>query len=173
MNMTDDPHPHLHLRGSGLGLGRVRRRCPPATVPTCHGTHPHPHPHLAGGYDTNICDEVTAAAQSCIEEKGSFSLCIPGGSVVAALANLKADGADWTKMHVFFCNEKARSLPDPDPRPGLSPTPNPETPTLTLTLTLILSPNSTLPLTPSRCLRCRASLVRSRSPTPSACPRYK
>ena len=65
-----------------------------------------------GGYDTNICDEVTAAAQSCIEEKGSFSLCIPGGSVVAALANLKADGADWTKMHVFFCNEKVRSLPD-------------------------------------------------------------
>ena len=45
-------------------------------------------------------------------------------------------------MHVFFCNEKARSLPDPDPRPGLSPTPNPETPTLTLTLTLTLSPNS-------------------------------
>ena len=86
----------------------MRRRCPPATVPTCHGTHPHPHPHLAGGYDTNICDEVTAAAQSCIEEKGSFSLCIPGGSVVAALANLKADGADWTKMHVFFCNEKVR-----------------------------------------------------------------
>merc|ERR1712127_563038 len=64
-----------------------------------------------GGYDTNICDEVTAAAQSCIEEKGSFSLCIPGGSVVAALANLKADGADWTKMHVFFCNEKVPSLP--------------------------------------------------------------
>lgn len=64
-----------------------------------------------GGYDTNICDEVTAAAQSCIEEKGSFSLCIPGGSVVAALANLKADGADWSKMHVFFCNEKVPSLP--------------------------------------------------------------
>ena len=59
-----------------------------------------------GAYDTNICDEVTAAAQACIEEKGSFSLCIPGGSVVAALSNLKPDDADWSKMHVFLANEK-------------------------------------------------------------------
>ena len=66
-----------------------------------------------GAYDTNICDEVTAAAQACIEEKGSFSLCIPGGSVVAALSNLKPDDADWSKMHVFLANEKvtADTLP--------------------------------------------------------------
>jgi len=64
-----------------------------------------------GSYDTNICDEVTAAAQACIEEKGSFSLCIPGGSVVAALSNLKPDDADWSKMHVFLANEKIPSVP--------------------------------------------------------------
>jgi 6-phosphogluconolactonase len=64
-----------------------------------------------GSYDSNICDEVTAAAQACIEEKGSFSLCIPGGSVVAALAGLKKDAADWSKMHVFLANEKIPSLP--------------------------------------------------------------
>lgn len=64
-----------------------------------------------GSYDSNICDEVTAAAQTCIEEKGSFSLCIPGGSVVAALKGLNKDGTDWSKMHVFLCNEKIPSLP--------------------------------------------------------------
>jgi 6-phosphogluconolactonase len=64
-----------------------------------------------GAYDQNVCDEVTAAAVACIEEKGSFSLCIPGGSVVKALENLKPDAADWSKMHVFLCNEKVPSLP--------------------------------------------------------------
>jgi len=64
-----------------------------------------------GAYDTNICDEVTAAAITSIEEKGSFSLCIPGGSVVKALENLKPDATDWSKMHVFLCNEKIPSLP--------------------------------------------------------------
>merc|ERR1719453_2156250 len=52
-----------------------------------------------------------AARVACIEEKGSFSLCIPGGSVVKALENLKPDAADWSKMHVFLCNEKIPSLP--------------------------------------------------------------
>ena len=84
-----------------------------------------------GAYDTNICDEVTAAAQACIEEKGSFSLCIPGGSVVAALSNLKPDDADWSKMHVFLANEKvtpdtlARYRPNPSPNPSPYPYPNP------------------------------------------------
>ena len=84
-----------------------------------------------GAYDTNICDEVTAAAQACIEEKGSFSLCIPGGSVVAALSNLKPDDADWSKMHVFLANEKvtrgtlARSHPNPNARTPEHPSPNP------------------------------------------------
>jgi len=64
-----------------------------------------------GSYDSDICDEVTAAAQAAIADKGSFSLAIPGGSVVAALAGLDKDGADWSKMHVFFCNEKIPSYP--------------------------------------------------------------
>ena len=49
--------------------------------------------------DQNICDEVTAAAVACIEEKGSFSLCIPGGSVVKALENLKARAGAAARAH--------------------------------------------------------------------------
>merc|ERR1711998_772315 len=42
---------------------------------------------------------------------GSFSLAIPGGSVVAALAKLEPDAIDYSKVNVFLCNEKIPSLP--------------------------------------------------------------
>ena len=41
-----------------------------------------------GSYDADICEAVAQVGSACIEEKGSFSLCIPGGSVVAALKAL-------------------------------------------------------------------------------------
>jgi len=69
-------------------------------------TRPFP-PHQA----VDICDEVTAAARSAIVAKGSFSICIPGGSVVAALGQLPADAFDFSKMHVFFANEKIPTYP--------------------------------------------------------------
>jgi len=59
----------------------------------------------------DLCDEVAAAGTACIANKGSFSLCIPGGSVVAALAKMPTDAFDFTKMHVFFANEKIPSYP--------------------------------------------------------------
>jgi len=54
---------------------------------------------------------VTEVALGCIAEKGSFSLAIPGGSVVAALGELSPDAFDMDKVHVFFCNEKIPSFP--------------------------------------------------------------
>lgn len=55
--------------------------------------------------------EVTSVAQACIAEKGSFSLAVPGGSVVAAFGGLSPDAFDFKKCHVFFCNEKLPSFP--------------------------------------------------------------
>jgi len=64
-----------------------------------------------GDYAADIREAVTAVAQSCIEEKGSFSLAVPGGSVVAALGGLEKDAFDMSKTHIFFCNEKIPSFP--------------------------------------------------------------
>ena len=59
----------------------------------------------------DIREAVTIMARQCIEDKGSFSLAVPGGSVVAALGGLEADAFDFSKTHVFFCNEKVPSYP--------------------------------------------------------------
>ena len=64
-----------------------------------------------GDYAAEICDVVTDSALMSIASKGSFSLAVPGGSVVSALGGLKADAFDFSKMHVFFCNEKIPSYP--------------------------------------------------------------
>lgn len=55
---------------------------------------------------------VEEVAKVSIAEKGSFSLAIPGGSVVTALGNFAGtDAFDFSKMHVFFCNEKIPTYP--------------------------------------------------------------
>jgi len=80
--------------------------------PSLRRTQPSPPVSLEPGeYADDICDEVAAAARACIAEKGSFSLCIPGGSVVAALAQMPADAFDASKVHLFFANEKIPSYP--------------------------------------------------------------
>lgn len=56
-----------------------------------------------------LCLEVFENAKACIEDRGSFSLAIPGGSVAKALkglVELDDEGLDWSKMHVFFVNER-------------------------------------------------------------------
>ena len=65
----------------------------------------------SGDFAGEIREAVTLVAKTCIAEKGSFSLAVPGGSVVAALGGLEADAFDFSKMHVFFCNEKIPSFP--------------------------------------------------------------
>eukprot|EP00929_Paragymnodinium_shiwhaense_P050811 TRINITY_DN2559_c0_g1_i1.p1 TRINITY_DN2559_c0_g1~~TRINITY_DN2559_c0_g1_i1.p1 ORF type:complete len:249 (-),score=84.22 TRINITY_DN2559_c0_g1_i1:239-985(-) len=50
--------------------------------------------------------EVTETAKAAIAAKGSFSLCIPAGSVVSALKNLDPAAVDWSKVNVFFTGER-------------------------------------------------------------------
>ena len=64
-----------------------------------------------GDYAEEVRAEVAAVASACIAEKGSFSLCIPGGSVVVAIGGFEADAFDFSKTHVFFANEKIPSYP--------------------------------------------------------------
>ena len=59
-----------------------------------------------GDYSDAIVNLVTETAKAAIEAKGSFSLAIPGGSVVKALGGLDNESFDMTKMHVYFCNER-------------------------------------------------------------------
>jgi 6-phosphogluconolactonase len=59
-----------------------------------------------GDYSDAIVDLVTETAKNAIESKGSFSLAIPGGSVVTALKGLDAEAFDMSKVHIFFCNER-------------------------------------------------------------------
>ena len=54
-----------------------------------------------------LCLEVEENARGCLEERGAFTLAIPGGSVAKALSGLvSAQGIDWGKVHVFFVNER-------------------------------------------------------------------
>jgi len=54
-----------------------------------------------------LCLEVEENARGCLEERGAFTLAIPGGSVAKALGGLTSvKGIDWTKVHLFFVNER-------------------------------------------------------------------
>jgi 6-phosphogluconolactonase len=59
-----------------------------------------------GDYSDAVVDLVVETAKNAIAAKGSFSLAIPGGSVVTALKALDADSFDMSKVHIFFCNER-------------------------------------------------------------------
>jgi len=56
--------------------------------------------------EKQLVAEVTAAAKAAISAKGSFSLCIPAGSVVSALKDLSPDAVDWSKVNIFFTGER-------------------------------------------------------------------
>uniref|UniRef100_A0A7S3NKD1 Glucosamine/galactosamine-6-phosphate isomerase domain-containing protein n=1 Tax=Aureoumbra lagunensis TaxID=44058 RepID=A0A7S3NKD1_9STRA len=58
-----------------------------------------------GDFASEICEIVQSVGMSAIAEKGSFSLAIPSGSVVRALSRLADDCMDYSKVHIFFCNE--------------------------------------------------------------------
>jgi len=63
----------------------------------------------------DIADEikevVAAVGAACIAEKDSFSIAIPGGSVVSAFGDTDTGAFDFSKCHVFLCNEKIPSFP--------------------------------------------------------------
>lgn len=54
---------------------------------------------------SELCKHVGALACASIATKGCFSLAIPSGSVVEALAGLTPTACDWRKVHIFFVNE--------------------------------------------------------------------
>lgn len=58
------------------------------------------------GIGAAIVADVAACGKAAIAAKGSFSLAIPGGSVVTALSSLPTDAMDFSKVNVFFCNER-------------------------------------------------------------------
>jgi 6-phosphogluconolactonase len=59
-----------------------------------------------GDYSDAIIQLVVDSATEAIAAKGSFSMAIPGGSVVTALKGMDADAFDMSKVHIFFCNER-------------------------------------------------------------------
>lgn len=73
-----------------------------------------------GDYAGEIVEAITEVASYSIAEKGSFTLAIPGGSVVAAAGKLEPDAFDMTKMHIFLVNEKIPSYPGIEGALGLA-----------------------------------------------------
>lgn len=54
-----------------------------------------------------LCLEVEENARGCLQERGAFTMAVPGGSVAKALRGLReAEGLDWDRVHVFFVNER-------------------------------------------------------------------
>lgn len=54
-----------------------------------------------------LCLEVEENARGCLEERGTFYMAIPGGSVAKALKGLaEVKDLDWANVHVFFVNER-------------------------------------------------------------------
>ena len=59
-----------------------------------------------GDYSDAVVNIVVETAKAAIATKGSFSLAIPGGSVVSALKGMSPDAFDMSKVSIFFCNER-------------------------------------------------------------------
>lgn len=54
-----------------------------------------------------LVEMVAAAAGEAIAAKGSFSVAVPGGSAAKALAGLsQKSGIDFSKVHIFFVDER-------------------------------------------------------------------
>ncbi|GBF99863.1 6-phosphogluconolactonase chloroplastic-like [Raphidocelis subcapitata] len=63
---------------------------------------------------TRLCALFADAARKAIADKGSFTVAVPGGSVLKMLGGLKEQkGIDWSKVHLYYVNHKV--LPHSDP----------------------------------------------------------
>jgi 6-phosphogluconolactonase len=59
-----------------------------------------------GDFSDAVIQTVVESAKGAIATKGSFSLAIPSGSIVAALKNMKEDAFDMNQIHILFLNER-------------------------------------------------------------------
>ncbi|XP_013421431.1 6-phosphogluconolactonase [Lingula anatina] len=54
-----------------------------------------------------LCSLVAKKANQAIEQKGVFTVGVSGGSLQKHLCNgLPGETTDWTKWHIFFCDER-------------------------------------------------------------------
>lgn len=67
------------------------------------------------GAAQSVVKAVSEAAAAAIQSKGSFTLVLSGGSVLGLLSGLAAvKDVDWSKVHVFFVDERNVSLSSSD-----------------------------------------------------------
>ena len=61
-----------------------------------------------------LCDDLVSLAKQSINEKGSFFVAVPGGSVLKMLSGLKSkvNDVDWTKVLWFYVNHKCVATTD-------------------------------------------------------------
>ena len=64
-----------------------------------------------GDYAEDVAALVSDIGKQCIEEKGSFSIAIPGGSVVAACGLVKSDAFDCVLTTTESVSAYARLMP--------------------------------------------------------------
>ena len=59
------------------------------------------------------------AAEQAIEERGSFTVALAGGSLIKLLGGLKGkNGIDWDNWHVFWVDERCVPHDDPESNYG-------------------------------------------------------
>jgi 6-phosphogluconolactonase len=62
-----------------------------------------------------------ASAREAVAARGRFACAVPGGSVAEAfLPRLARAAVDWTRLHVFFADERAVAPEHPDSNAGLA-----------------------------------------------------
>jgi hypothetical protein len=54
---------------------------------------------VVGDISSSVAEAVTYYGKRAIASKGSFSLCIPGGSIVKACGAISKDALDWSKVY--------------------------------------------------------------------------
>ena len=60
-----------------------------------------------------LCELVASAASAAIGARGSFTMAIPGGSVLSMLKGLAAHpDVEWAKTHIFYVNHKCVAMDD-------------------------------------------------------------
>ena len=66
----------------------------------------------------SLVSDVTEAAKEAIKQTGKFTVALSGGSLINLLAGLDASALDWSKVHVFWVDERLTPLESEDSSAG-------------------------------------------------------